>query len=207
VPVSVNYLPVFGPDDAAEEGISLPWSRDDSFIIGFAGLLSEQKGWKVLLEAVERLPYSFKVVLAGDGEQRSELEAWLKRPNLQGRAFYAGLLPKRQLLATFPLLDVLVLPSITTSYSVEQFGAVLAEAMACGVPVIGSDSGAIPETVGQAGLIFPEGDSDALTKAIVHLSNDEEGRWQAIANGLENFRNIYCCEIYSRSIADLLKIE
>lgn len=204
VPVMVNYLPVIGPEEADGEGLCLPWRRENSFTIGFAGLLSEQKGWKVLLQAVERLPQEFKVVLVGDGDQRGELESWLKRPGLTGRAHYAGWLPKRQLLASYPQFDVFVLPSITTPYSVEQFGAVLAEAMACGVPVIGSDSGAIPETVGEAGLIVPELDPDALAKAIQIMRDDEELRRRAAAWGKNRFYTHYNCKSYARSISKML---
>jgi glycosyltransferase involved in cell wall biosynthesis len=204
--VTVNYLPVFGPDNAAAEGITLPWQDNSSFIIGFAGLLSEQKGWKVLVAAVERLPYRFKVVLVGDGEQKNELKVWMAKPSLKGRVHYAGLLPKDQLLATYPLFDVFVLPSISTPYSVEQFGMALAEAMACGVPIIGSDSGAIPEVVGDGGLIVPEGNADALAEAIIRISEDEQLRCRAKAWGLDRFRSHYSCEAYTRSIADMLRI-
>lgn len=207
VPVVVNYLPVFGPQDAASEGITLPWLGDNSFTIGFAGLLSEQKGWKVLLKAVEKLPDRFKVVFAGDGEHRDELIVWLQKPSLKGRSYYAGLLPKDRLLAAYEFFDTLVLPSITTPGSVEQFGAVLAEAMACGVPVIGSDSGAIPETVGQAGLVVPEGDPDSLVKAIIKISEDEQLRKRSIAGGLERYRTHYSCEAYAKSIATLLGLD
>jgi glycosyltransferase involved in cell wall biosynthesis len=207
VPITVNYFPVFGPEDAGDEGVTSPWPRNDSFIIGFAGLLTEQKGWKILLEAVERLPERFKVIIAGDGEQRNELQTWLRRPDLQGKAYYTGWLPKERLLATYPLFDVFVLPSITTRYSVEQFGAVLAEAMACGVPVIGSDSGAIPEIVNQAGLTVPEGDSEALAQAILSLSENSEQCQRMAARGRENFRTYFSCESYARSIINMLSME
>ena len=206
VPVAVNYLPVFGPKEAAREGITLPWQRNTSFVIGFAGFISEQKGWKILLRAVGQLPERFKLVLAGDGEQRDELETWLKKPALKNRAYFAGWLPKDRLLGTYPLFDVFVLPSLTKPPSPEQFGCVLAEAMACGVPVIGSNSGAIPETVGEAGLIVPEGDPDALAKAIFKMSEDDHLRKRAIAWGLERYRTHYSCEAYARSIVGLLHI-
>jgi glycosyltransferase involved in cell wall biosynthesis len=206
VPVIVNYLPVFGPDDAAGEGITLPWERNTSFTIGFAGLFSEQKGWRVLLTAMEQLPEKYKVVFAGDGPQENELLASIKRLQLQNRVHYAWLLPRERLLATYPLFDIFVLPSVTLPYSVEQFSCALAEAMACGVPVIGSDSGAIPETVGQAGLIVPEGDADALAKAIFKMSEDDHLRKRAIARGLERYRTHYSCEAYARSIVELLHI-
>ena len=207
VPLVVNYLPVLGPEEAAGQGIDLPWGRQDNVIIGFAGLLTEQKGWKLLLEAMARLPERFKVVLAGDGPQKAELLEWLQKPELQGRAHYAGILAKDLLLATYPLLDVLVLPSISVPAIVEQFGAVLAEAMAWGVPVIGSDSGAIPEAVDGGGLIFPEGDVEALAQAILRLSADEELRQQCAAHGRRHYAAHYTCEAYAQSIANLLHIQ
>ena len=69
-------------------------------------------------------------------------------------------------------MDVLVLPSRSMPYWKEQFGRVLVEAMACGVPVIGSDSGAIPAVIGDAGLVFPEGDDRALADRILQLATD-----------------------------------
>jgi glycosyltransferase involved in cell wall biosynthesis len=206
VPVKVAYLPVFGPENAATEGIRLPWQRDSSFTIGFAGLLSEQKGWKVLLAALERLPDKFKVVLVGDGEQREELLESLKKPKISGRAYYAGLLPRHILLATYSLFDVFVLPCVSLPCSVEQAPNVVAEAMACGVPIVGSDSGGVPELVGQGGLIVPERDPDALAKAIFKMSEDKQLRKRSIAWGLERYRNHYSCEAYARSIADMLEI-
>jgi glycosyltransferase involved in cell wall biosynthesis len=71
-------------------------------------------------------------------------------------------------------LDVLVLPSRTTARWKEQFGRVIIEAHACATPVIGSDSGAIPAVIGDAGLVFSEGDARAFADAIQTLKNDPE---------------------------------
>jgi glycosyltransferase involved in cell wall biosynthesis len=82
-------------------------------------------------------------------------------------------------------LDVLVLPSRTTRTWVEQFGRVLVEAMWCGVPVVGSDSGEIPwviETTG-GGLVFPEGDVASLRQALVRLRDDPSLRRRLAADG------------------------
>jgi len=68
------------------------------------------------------------------------------------------------------------LPSLTRPNWKEQFGRVLIEAMACGVPVIGSDSGEIPNVIGDAGLIFPEGDIVALRDSIARMLADPERR-------------------------------
>ena len=71
-------------------------------------------------------------------------------------------------------MDALVLPSLSRRNWVEQFGRVLIEAMACGVPVVGSESGEIPSVIGDAGLTFPEGDSAALAKHLARLMEDIE---------------------------------
>ena len=70
-------------------------------------------------------------------------------------------------------MSVLVLPSLTTARWKEQFGRVLIEAMALGVPVIGSDSGEIPWVIGDAGLVFPEGNSAVLRERLRALFHDE----------------------------------
>jgi glycosyltransferase involved in cell wall biosynthesis len=67
-------------------------------------------------------------------------------------------------------LDVLVLMSETTDTWKEQFGRVIIEAQACGVPVIGSTSGSIPSVVGEGGWIVPEGDPDALATLLDRLA-------------------------------------
>src|SRR5262249_1148876 len=90
-------------------------------------------------------------------------------------------------------MSVLVLPSLTTPTWKEQFGHVLIEAMICGVPIIGSDSGAIPEVLGNAGLVVKEGDVEALTSALDKLMSDPELRQELGARGyfrvLEEYTN------------------
>ena len=66
----------------------------------------------------------------------------------------------------------MVLPSLTQPNWMEQFGRVLIEAMACATPVIGSDSGEIPNVIGDAGIVTPEGDVDALQRALLRLEAD-----------------------------------
>jgi glycosyltransferase involved in cell wall biosynthesis len=66
-------------------------------------------------------------------------------------------------------LDVLVCPSLSTKRWVEQYGRVLIEAMACGIPVVGSDSGEIPHVIGEAGLVCAEGNTEALREQLQRL--------------------------------------
>ena len=81
-------------------------------------------------------------------------------------------MPSAQTVDYYRSLDVLVLPSRSRSNWKEQFGRVLVDAMACGVPVIGSTCGEIPNVIGDAGLIFPEGDAAALRDCLHALRND-----------------------------------
>jgi glycosyltransferase involved in cell wall biosynthesis len=206
VPVTVNYLPVLGPKEITAQGVGLPWPAQDGVILGFAGHLCEQKGWRVLFRALEQLPPTYKLVVAGDGPDREDMAALIQTPAFRDRVFYAGLLPLNTLLATLPSLDILVLPSLTLPDQVEQFGAVLAEAMAWGVPVIGSDSGAIPEAIGDAGLIFPEGDARALVQAILTICLNRDLGLDMVRKGLERYRQHYSCESYADALAKLFKL-
>jgi glycosyltransferase involved in cell wall biosynthesis len=118
-----------------------------------------------------------------------------------------GPLPHQKLLATYPQFDAVVLPSVTLPHSVEQFGRVLAEAMSWGVPVIGSDSGAIPEVVGPAGLIVPEGNAPALAAAIQRINADVNlGRTMG-AWGRKRFIDLFSCSAYAQAIAKLFEID
>jgi glycosyltransferase involved in cell wall biosynthesis len=128
----------------------------EGFVVGYAGRLIEAKGLRVLLEAFRKIRGPKCLLLSGDGPL---LKPLLEEPFVK----WAGCLPREQLPEFYGALDVLVLPSLTTASWKEQFGRVLVEAQACGIPVVGSDSGAIPEVISNAGLVSPEGDVNALS--------------------------------------------
>ncbi len=139
--------------------------------VGYAGRLAQHKGVDLVLEAVagdDRLD----LVLAGDGPDRTALEA-AARP-LGDRVRFVGALEGDELVAFYRSLDVLAVPSRETPRWVEQFGRVAVEAMACGVPVVASRTGALPDVVGGAGLLVPPEDPVPLRAALVRLL-DEDG--------------------------------
>ena len=80
-------------------------------------------------------------------------------------------------------MDVLCAPSETTSHWREQLGRMLLEAFACGVPVIGSDSGEIPHVIGSAGLILPEADEPAWLEGLANLLADRTQRRELAERG------------------------
>jgi len=168
----------------------------NSKIIGYVGRFVEEKGIKDLIEAFLKLDLDAVLIFIGDGQLRSWLEETSKNhPNII-------VLPpqKSEDLAYFyKIIDVLVLPSKTTKSWKEQFGRVLIEAMASGVKVVGSNSGAIPEVINGCGAIFKEGDVDDLKNAIIKELdiNRDRNKLQERAKlaSVENFVN-ECLEFF-----------
>lgn len=146
------------------------------FVVGYVGRLVAGKGISDVLEALVRLPADINLLCVGEGGFRATLEAEVNGLKLQGRVRFLPQQPQAVLPRILNALDALILPSRTTPTWKEQFGRVLIEAQACGIPVIGSNSGAIPEVVGKAGLIVSEGDPRALADAIRCVYDSPEVR-------------------------------
>jgi glycosyltransferase involved in cell wall biosynthesis len=136
------------------------------FVIGFAGRLVREKGILTLLEAVARQRRDVQLLIVGRGPLREEILKTASRLGLRQRTVMVDSVLHSEIPLYLNCMDVLVLPSETTSVWKEQFGHVLIEAMACEVPVVGSNSGAIPEVIGEAGLIFEEGNVDELASQL-----------------------------------------
>jgi glycosyltransferase involved in cell wall biosynthesis len=112
------------------------------------------------------------LLLVGGGDYKSDLAALANRLGIQERVCFVEAVPHAHMPDYFNCMDAFVLPSLTTAQWREQFGQVLAQSMACQVPVIGSSSAEIPHVIGDAGLVVPEGNSDALRDAIARLMDD-----------------------------------
>jgi glycosyltransferase involved in cell wall biosynthesis len=156
--------------------------RSERFTVGYAGRLVPSKGLFDLLAAVRMLPEPVELVLIGDGELRGQLEG---QPIPGSRVRVLDGLSHEQMASGYAQMDVLALPSHTTETWKEQFGRVIVEALWCGVPVVGSDSGEIPwliELTG-GGLVYPEGDADALAERLRELRAAPELRARFAADG------------------------
>jgi glycosyltransferase involved in cell wall biosynthesis len=186
--VSPDATAVF-PQYGIDADIFYPYSPDEressrhevgispgEFAIGFVGRFVAEKGLLDLVEATGSLHTSsdrpVALVLTGKGDleqavrQRSA-QLGIKLIILPARKYY-------EIAKIMNALDVLVLPSQSRPFWKEQYGKVLTEAMACATPVLGSDSGAIPEIIGDAGLVFHESDRENLLQCL-RLCFENEG--------------------------------
>jgi len=169
---------IFGPADTCVGTASQPLFR-----VGYAGGFLAEKGLDDLLRACAALDGAWALTLAGEGEAQPALAALAAELGIAGRVCFAGRVESTSMPAVYRSCDAIVLPSRTMPSWKEQFGRVLIEAMACQVPVVGSDSGEIPNVIGDAGLIFPEGDVAALTRQLRTLMDDRTLRQQLGAAG------------------------
>ena len=174
-------IPQFGvdPDQFAPPA---PPAGPHPFTVGYAGRLTPEKGVDHLVEALAQLEGDWRLRIIGDGAQKAALQALADRLGVAERVTF-GSLPSTEMPGFYQGLDVLALPSLTRPNWKEQFGRVITEAMACGVPVIGSDSGAIPGVIGDGGLTFPEGDVFALAERLRTLMYDAALRQTLGARG------------------------
>jgi glycosyltransferase involved in cell wall biosynthesis len=160
------------------------------FSVGYAGRLVPEKGIQVLVDAVHALP-DVELVIAGDGPLAGQLH-----DDAQIRLL--GNMERTAMADFWEQIDVLAVPSLTTRKWAEQFGRVLVEAMARGVPAIGSSSGAIPEVMGDAGVIVPEGDPRGLAQAIDRLRQDPGLRADLSERGYERLTKVYHHDVVTR---------
>jgi glycosyltransferase involved in cell wall biosynthesis len=176
------FRPQPQPELMARHGL-----QPEDFVIGFVGRFVEEKGLWTLVDALGQLPHqpqSWKCLLLGRGPLKAALEAKVAELGLGDRVIWVESVPHDDVPRYINLMSTLVLPSETTyrfktMTSVgwkEQFGHVLIEAMACQVPVVGSDSGEIPHVIKDAGLVFPEGQAEELADRLQQLLTQPELR-------------------------------
>jgi glycosyltransferase involved in cell wall biosynthesis len=192
----ILFSPSPQPDLAESLGI-----KNDEFVIGFVGRFVEEKGILTLIKALAKLRGKWKLLLLGRGTLKDKIIAEAQASAIGDRLIIVESVPHDQVVNYINLMNTLVLPSETT-YQVktltavgwkEQFGHVLIEAMACQVPVIGSDSGEIPFVIDDTGLVFPEKDTEALAKCLQTLLDNpqlaQELGNQGYARVMANYTN------------------
>lgn len=153
------------------------------FNILFVGRLVEEKGIMDLYEAYKRVKslklkiknYRLKLKIIGQGSLKDKIERMIKKDGLEN---LVTIEPKsyEEMPKVYQRADILVVPSKRIKTWEEQYGMVLVEGMASGLPIVAYDTGAISEVLDDVGLLVKEGDIDGLTGAIIRLIKDENLR-------------------------------
>jgi glycosyltransferase involved in cell wall biosynthesis len=157
----------------------------------FAGRLIDWKGVQFLIRAVPKVlgqnPHT-RVLIIGSGPEKGRLMDLAAKLNVQDVIEFREGVPQKELVGYYSLADAFVLPSIRNEKGeTEGLGVVLLEAMACGVPVIGSRVGGIPDIIkhGDTGLLVREKDPDDLSEKLILLLSDRALRQRLIQRGRE----------------------
>jgi glycosyltransferase involved in cell wall biosynthesis len=150
--------------------------RIKKFAFAYAGRFVEEKGIHILIEAFSQLPFKneAELVLIGDGPYKKTLIQSIRHHEVENQVRFFQNIKHDEMPDILNAIDVLILPSLERGHWREQFGHILIEAMACKKPVIGSDSAAIPETIGDGGLIFATGNADSLAEKMAQIYSDKE---------------------------------
>jgi glycosyltransferase involved in cell wall biosynthesis len=167
----LEVMPQMGVDP---EFFAPPQHKADNptFHIGFLGRLTHSKGIDLIFAAAYHLRqqgYNFRILICGSGPIEAELKQISQQQGVADWVIWHDAVRHEQVPEVMSKFDVLVLPSRTTPEWKEQFGHVLIEAMAMGIPVVGSDSGEIPHVIGRADLVFPEENVQELATILARL--------------------------------------
>ena len=186
--------PVEVVGNAVDDEIFVPMERTvckrslglNGFVAGYVGRLVEDKGLMDIVEALEKCDRNISFVFVGSGPYQSTLESRVVECGLSERVRFISPRSMTALPEVMNGIDVLLLVSRTTATWKEQFGRVIIEAHSCGTPVIGSDSGAIPEVIDKGGIVVGERQPSAIANELNRLMADpnlarrlgQEGRRQ-----------------------------
>ncbi|MBI1276844.1 MAG: glycosyltransferase [Anaerolineaceae bacterium] len=195
-------VPQFGTDPQLFTPIKKE-TEQKPFTMGYVGRLVEEKGVQHLLQAAVGLQGDWCLRIVGSGPYKPELITLADRLNIASRIKWIEWVASTDMPQQYHLFDVLVIPSLTRPNWKEQFGRVITEAMSSGVPVIGSDSGAIPDIIGEAGLIFPEGNVEKLRDMLDGLRCNSDWRVRYANAGRERVLSHFTHE---QVAADTVKV-
>jgi len=160
------------------------------------------KGLNFLLEAVARVRRERHLTLTVIGQPKKDgiIENLVKELKLGDIVRFTGRIENEEFADYYAKSTLAVVPSLY-----EGFGIPAAEAMACGVPLISTSGGALPEVVGDAGLVVPPADATALAQAITRLLDSAEERKKLAQAGLERVNSVFSWAKAAREVADVYR--
>jgi glycosyltransferase involved in cell wall biosynthesis len=187
----------YRPDAGARRAVRerLGWNGDRP-VVGFVGRFVPAKGVDLLARVLDGLAQPWNALLVGSGPLEGRLARWAASHGARARVV-AGV-RHDEVPACLNAMDVLCVPSRTTPGWREQFGRVLIEAFACGVAVVGSDSGEVPHVIGDAGLVVGEADVEGWRAALGRLLDDPALRREYAERGRARAHAAYACSVVAR---------
>jgi starch synthase len=184
--------------------------QKEDLVILFVGRISRGKGVyelvyaaKKLLEDRELAGKKIKFLLVGSGLARRKIEKLIGRLDILSGVTIIENLEYDLMPKIHNLADIFVLPSIATKWWQEQFGMVLIESMACGKAVVATQTGSIPEVVGEAGVLVQPNDPFSLAKAIRKLILDEKLREELGKKGRERAETNFSVTVVSQKLKQI----
>lgn len=166
-------------------------SPNSIFEIITVGRLEVFKGQLLGLKCIKILKnkgYKLHYTIVGTGSQDENLMKYVKSNNLSSCVSFKGRQSQKEIRNYLQHMDVFLMTSITDpNYGVESQGLVSAEAQACGLPIIGFDSGGVKYTIAdeKSGFVVPEFDVEAMTKKLEILINNESLRKEMSVNAIK----------------------
>jgi phosphatidyl-myo-inositol dimannoside synthase len=166
----------FKPDPAGRAWLNqrFGWDTEPIPVVGYAGRFVEEKGVPVLMSVLDGLDTPWRAIFVGGGPLERRLQDWASRYG--DRVKIVTGIDHSAMPQYYNAMDVLCVPSQSTPRWREQFGRVIIEAFACGVPVIGSDSGEIPFVIDEVGRVVGERDVCGWISTLKTLLNDPAER-------------------------------
>ena len=158
------------------------------------------KGLRYLLRAYARLLKTYpdlELLLVGKPRPGGRTEKLVRRLGLTDKIQFVSGISTQQMVHYYAEASIAVVPSVY-----EGFGLPAGEAMACGVPVVSTEGGALPEVVGDAGLLVPVKNVDALVEAIDRLLRDPQLRAELGARGQQRIEESFCWHVCARQMTD-----
>jgi glycosyltransferase involved in cell wall biosynthesis len=204
IPLGVD-LDVFAPSASAgaEVRAALGWPSDGVPVVGFVGRFVPAKGLSLLMSALDDIEAPWRALFVGGGPWERRLRQWARRHPDRVRVVTS--VPHDAVPGYINAMDLLCAPSQTTAQWREQLGRMLVEGFACGVPVIGSDSGEIPYVLGDAGVVVGENDRAGWVAAIDALVRDPERRAELATRGRERAVNDFSWPVIARRTLDFFE--
>jgi glycosyltransferase involved in cell wall biosynthesis len=183
------------------------WGAEpDTVVVLSAGRLIQEKGLAIMLEALARIRAtpSIRLVLVGDGDERTRLERIARSLRLEDRVRFLGWQGNAAMPEILASADVFAMPSLPTPYWEEQLGFAAIEAMASGLPVVTTRSGSLPWVVGDGGLVVAPYDRAALADALQSLVDDPDVRRTVGEAGLARARSELAISVVAPRLRALL---